>query len=382
MSTLPYGSWPSPITAAQVVAAGSTPTGVWAEGDTTWWSETRPAEGGREQIVRLDPDGTTSDVMPPGFDVRTRVHEYGGGAWWVHDGTVFAVHAVDQRLYRVGAPTPADPAPAAVPITPEPPAPQSLRYADGVVTADGRWVVCVRERHEGPDPATDVHNELVAVPTDGSAAPHLLLPDDAAPHDFVASPRISRDGRQLAWITWDHPDMPWDAAALWLGRLAEVDGRLRVLDARREAGQPGESLMTPAWGRHGRLYVISDRSGWWNVHRVDGVDHLEPLDPRASEVGWPMWRLGGGCLAVTSDGTLVAATTTPEGAALLLEIDDPGPTATHSDNDSATVRERPIDGRTGVRTLCCAGNRVVALVDNATRGPEIVAVRLDGTSSG
>jgi dipeptidyl aminopeptidase/acylaminoacyl peptidase len=317
-STAPYGSWSSIVTVADVVSGGSVPTAVHAADGIVWWSETRPDEGGREAVVRRDADGTVHDVLPQGMNARTAVHEYGGGAWWVHDETVYAASWDDQRLYRI------DPAHDPAPITPEPPAPRAWRYADGRVAPDGRWVVCIRERHEGPDVGIDVHNELVAIRTDGSEPPVVLFADS----DFVATPRISRDGRQLAWLAWNHPNMPWDATELWVGRLSEVDGDLHLLDPRREAGGAGESLVQPEWGRHASLYVCSDRSGWWNVHRVDGVDRLSPVVSVDAEVSLPAWLLGQSRYLVTADGTVVTAhddgldavlTSVPENGATVTE---------------------------------------------------------------
>jgi dipeptidyl aminopeptidase/acylaminoacyl peptidase len=294
-SVRPFGSWPSIVSAHDVVGGASVPTAVQAGNGIVWWSETRPAESGREAIVRCDGDGTLHDVLPAGFNARTRVHEYGGGAWWVHDETVFAASWDDQRLYRL------EPGHEPVAITPEPATPHSWRYADGRVTPDGRWVVCVRERHEGPDVATDVHNEIVALPTDGSADPVVLFSDT----DFVAAPRISRDGRQLAWLAWNHPNMPWDATELWVGRLDIVDGIAHLADPRREAGGAGESLVQPEWGRHASLFVSSDRSGWWNVYRVDGIDRLTPVVSVDAEVSLPMWVFGQSRYVVRADGTVL-----------------------------------------------------------------------------
>jgi dipeptidyl aminopeptidase/acylaminoacyl peptidase len=296
MTVVPYGNWPSPLTPAEVVGAASQPTSLHAAGGTLWFSETRPQEGGREAIVRVDPDGAAHEVLPADFDARTAVHEYGGGAWWVHNGTVFATSWHDQRLYRI------EPGGPPVPITPAPPRPRAWRYADGRLTPDGRWVICVRERHEGTT-SGEVHNELVAFPADGSAAPSTIH----AGRDFVAAPRVSRDGRQLAWIAWDHPNMPWDSTELWLGRLSEDAGALQLLDARREAGSGEESLVQPEWGRHNTLYVCTDRSDWWNVHRVDGIDALHPILPVDAEVSLAPWTFGQSRYVVLRDGTVVAA---------------------------------------------------------------------------
>ena len=190
--------------------------------------------------------------------------------------TVFMTNFADQRMYRLDV---GDPQP--LPVTAPPPTAQAWRYADGRLTSNGRWV-CVRERHEGSDPAQGCVQRAGRTARDGRTPPHVIV----SGRDFAA-PRISPDGRQLAWITWDHRNMPWDGTELWLGRVAVRDGVLRVEDARRMAGGPDESLMEPVWGRHGSLFVISDRTGWWNVHRVDGTDRLTNLDPADREVGGP-----------------------------------------------------------------------------------------------
>ncbi len=347
----PYGSWPSIVTAADVVAGDSTPTSLHAVEGVLWWSETRPQESGREAIVRRDPDGSVHEVLPAGFNARTAVHEYGGGAWWVHSGTVFVSSWADQRLYRI------DPGSDPVPITPEPPEPRSWRYADGRVTPDGRWIVCVRERHEGPDPGRDVHNELVVLPTDGSAEPRVVFSGS----DFVAAPRISRDGRQLAWLAWDHPNMPWDSTQLWVGLLEESGGVLTLSGSRREAGSGGESLVQPEWGRHAALYVCSDRSDWWNVHRVDGLDKLTPIDPVEAEVSVPAWVFGQSLYVVLPDGTVVAAH--PDGLdTILTSVPERG--APHSQRfEGLHVSELAFDG-----------DRLVGIVSFPDRPAEIRAL--------
>jgi dipeptidyl aminopeptidase/acylaminoacyl peptidase len=347
----PHGSWPSIIAAADVVAGGSAPTALHAGDGVVWWSETRPHESGREAIVRRDAEGRLREVLPDGFNARTAVHEYGGGAWWVHRGTVFACSWDDQRLYRI------DPGGDPVPVSPEPPSPRAWRYADGRVTPDGRWIVCVRERHEGPDPASDVHNELVVLPTDGSAEPRVVF----AGSDFVAAPRISRDGRQLAWLAWDHPNMPWDSAELWVGLLEESEGTLRVRDARREAGSGGESLVQPEWGRHGTLYVSSDRTDWWNIHRVDGVDTLTPIDPVAAEVSVPAWVLGQSRYLVLPDGTVVAAH--PDGLDTILDYVPEG----------AAPHSQRLPGL-HVTSIAFDGVRLVGMVSFPDRPAEIRAL--------
>jgi dipeptidyl aminopeptidase/acylaminoacyl peptidase len=282
----PYGSWRSPIAARSLVADGVRLSEPWLmPGGSTLWLENRASEDGRGVVVHRAPDGTRADVTPTGFNVRTRVHEYGGGAWLpVGDAVVFS-RFDDQRLYRVG------PGGAPEPITPEPPVPAGLRYADGRATPDGRLIVCVRESHQG----ADVVNDLVVLPADGSAPPRVI----AAGHDFYASPRISPDGTRLAWLQWDQPRMPWDGTELLVAPLA-ADGTLG--EPERVAGGPEESLWQPEWSADGALHFVSDRGGWWNLHRAPDTAILA----EAAEYGFPQWLFGGSTYAFAADGTIWA----------------------------------------------------------------------------
>ncbi|HEY4625444.1 MAG TPA: hypothetical protein VIH01_05460 [Blastococcus sp.] len=226
VSSLPYGSWPTPITSELVVRAAARLGEVAVDGDDVWWSESRPTEGGRSVIVRRSADGTLTDVLPPPWNARTRVHEYGGGAWTVSGGTLWFTEFSDQRVYRV------DPGGSPVAVTPEPEVAAGVRYADLQATAEG--LLAVRETHpEGGSPA-DVVNELVRLGPDGSAETLVSGPD------FVSDPRLAPDGETLAWLQWNHPDMPWDAAQLV---VRAADGTEHVM-----AGGTGESVVQPVWG--------------------------------------------------------------------------------------------------------------------------------------
>ena len=239
----PYGSWKSPIT-AELIARGAVGLGFpELAGDAVYWLELRPAEGGRYVIRRLS-GRETVDVTPSGFNARTRVHEYGGGAYLVHEDSVFFSNFEDQRMYRQDGG--GDP----YPITQEPDTQAALRYADGRLTPDGRLVVCVRESHDGEQ----VLNELVAFPSDGPQWQRAVVSGS----DFYAFPRISPDGHQLAWISWDHPRMPWDGTELW---VADLSGAGEVGEPRLVAGGPTESVLQPEWSPDGALYFVSDRTG-------------------------------------------------------------------------------------------------------------------------
>jgi dipeptidyl aminopeptidase/acylaminoacyl peptidase len=268
----PYGSWRSPIT-ADVIVAGVLHLGQAAlDGDDVYWTEGRPTEGGRCVIVRRGPDGSTSDVTPAPFNVRTRVHEYGGGAFAVSDGTVYFSNYDDGRLYRQregGAPEP---------ITPE----GALRYADIVVDRRRARLICVREDHT--DVGRQAVNTLVAVPLDGSRAPEVLV----GGHDFYSSPRPSPDGARLAWLGWNHPNMPWDGCELW---VADVTAGGSVERRELVAGSTEESIFQPEWSPDGILHLVSERTGWWNLYRWrDG--RVEPLCPMSAEFGKPQWVFG------------------------------------------------------------------------------------------
>ena len=272
-TTAPYGSWASPITADLVSTEGNVQFGyVDVSDDGVYWTESRPDESGRTALVFKPRDGEPVDVVPPAFNVRTRVHEYGGGAWFRHGEIVFCSSFDDSRLYRIEHPG-AEPRP----ITPQPPQPHGLRYADGRVFADGRLIVCVRETHGEGEPV----NELVVLPTDGSEEPRVI----AAGRDFYAAPRPSPDDAWLAWLAWDHPHMPFEATDLCVAELA-ADGS--ISNDRRVAGSDQESIFQPEWGPEGDLYFVSDRTGWSNLY-VERDGKVEALTSEEAELGYPMW---------------------------------------------------------------------------------------------
>jgi dipeptidyl aminopeptidase/acylaminoacyl peptidase len=285
METLPHGTWPSPITPAMLTTAPAQFADVWADGDTTVWLEARPAEGGRMQLVRQLADGSRHDLLPEGFNARSSAHEYGGGAVLVDDGVVWFVNFADQRLYVLGA----DGSPVA--LTPDPATPRALRWADMRRSPDGEWIVCVMERHDGEH---DVRNELVALRALEPSEPTVLY--SAA--DFVMSPAFV-DGRRLRWISWEHPNMPWNRTRL---HEAAFDSATGTLGSPAVVLADGDALMQPV-GEH----VVSDRTGWWNVWRIDANGAATPLAPVDAEVGGPAWVFGERDHVVLPDGTPVFA---------------------------------------------------------------------------
>ncbi|MBV8186495.1 MAG: S9 family peptidase [Alphaproteobacteria bacterium] len=279
MVASPYGSWTSPITSDLVVAETIRLDQVALDGDAIYWTESQPKKQGRTFVYRAASSGEPEAVTPDdasAFNVRSRVHEYGGGAFVVQDGTVFFSNFADQRLYRQDAgDAPRPISPAATPAS-------ALRYADGVIDRQRRRLICVHEDHTGSGHAV---NALVSL--DLSAAHH----QERAPkplvtgNDFYATPRLSPDGARLAWLTWNHPDMPWVAAEAWVGEI-QADGM--VTKARRIAGGPDEAVFQPQWSADGDLWFVSDRTGWWNLYREhDGA--IEPMAPMDAEFGQAQW---------------------------------------------------------------------------------------------
>jgi dipeptidyl aminopeptidase/acylaminoacyl peptidase len=298
----PYGSWRSPISPADVARGGRRLGGAALAADgAVWWAEGRPAEGGRSALMRRPAGGEPEEVTPAGANVRTRVHEYGGGAWKLL-GPELVVYTdfADQRLYRL------EPGGEPVAITPEPDRPAGLRYADFEPTPDGRTIFCVREVHDdGPEP----ENEIVELSLDGSMHTAVV----AAGRDFYSSPRVSPDGLWLCFLCWDHPNMPWDGTELWVTPAHDPDG------GRPLAGGAKESIFAPAWDSQDRLRFVSDGDGWWNLYRTVAdlgapaadrdLPPIEQLSAERADLGYPQWVFGMQTHVELEDGTLVVVRT-------------------------------------------------------------------------
>jgi len=267
----PYGAWRSPVTGDLIVSESIGLADPVFDGEDVYWLEMRPSEGGRYVLVRQTPDGGTADATPPPFNVRTRVHEYGGGSFLVRDRIVYFVHYSDQRIYRIA------PGEDPTPLTPA----DGERYADFRLDPDRNRLLCVREDHgAGGGPP---RNTLAAVSLTDGAATHL-----AEGNDFYSSPRLGPDGTRLCWLTWNHPNMPWDGTELW---MAELDGDGFPRAPEKVAGGPSESIFQPEWSPDGALYFVSDRTGWWNLYRFEGGETV-PVLPMDAEFGLPQWVFG------------------------------------------------------------------------------------------
>ena len=302
--------------------------------------------------MRCSPEGTIHDVTPAPFNVRSRVHEYGGGAYFVHKNTVFFSNFRDQRLYRQ------DEEKVPEPVTPAPEIAAGCRYADGRVTPDGERIVCVRETHkEGREPV----NEIIALAADGSSPPNPI----ASGRDFYSSPRISPDGCSIAWTAWDHPRMPWDGTELWVAHLTP-DGS--ISGGRLVAGGPEESIFQPEWSPEGILHWVSDKTDWWNVYAEQGGIVVARTKKRA-EFGLAQWQFGLSRYAFLSGGR-IACLYSQDGSGYL-GILEPG-------KESMETLDLPYHSFGGLRGK--GGDELTFIAGSPSRPPEVVKMRVGDKS--
>jgi dipeptidyl aminopeptidase/acylaminoacyl peptidase len=379
----PYGSWPTPITSELVVRAAAGLGGVALDGDDVWWSEQRPDEGGRTQLVRARRGEPGIDALGEGWNARTAVHEYGGGAWWVRDGTVWFANWADQRLHVLPAAGGAATAPG--PITPEPEVARGDRWAHGDVTPDRRWIAVVREHHPaGGGGGAAVVNEIVVLDASGELAPRALVTGP----DFVADPRFSPDARRLSWLQWNHPDMPWDGTELCVADLRSTDIGPALQRAAVVAGRPdlapggagalggrGESIFQPRWAPDGTLWFSSDRSGWWNLYRwrpaapgAPGGGDIEPTVIMDAEIGMPQWVFGQSRYAFLDGDRVVFA----------YQRDGIDHLAVRASDGAVSDVDVPY---TSIASLTAAGDEAVLVGASVTAEPAVVRLRLDATGS-
>jgi dipeptidyl aminopeptidase/acylaminoacyl peptidase len=361
-----FGWWPSPFTAARV-----------ADGSSFFWLESRPEDGGRQVMVTDRGGGGRVDVSPATVSIRSRVHEYGGGAATVSGGVLYYVDQADQRWYRSSMGDALPP----VPLTPEPSPGSASRYADGMVTPSGAWMVSVEERH---DQAGTGHR-LVAVGTDGSQRMVLLVDTGG----FVAAPRPSPDGRYLAWVEWHHPNMSRDQSELWVSGLTESDAGITLADPHRVAGGDDVAVGQPRWCRDGSLVAVADGTGWWLPYRIP-ADRLEEGDAAVrlvdldAEFHAPDWVLGQATMVELPDGSLLCRMHR-EGRDHLVRLHPPDPA---SRTPAAAGGPPPRWELTEVDQPCISisgvaatadGRRIGVLGATATAGMGVYQVRADGS---
>ena len=343
-NVIPYGSWPSPISSDLIVrkGVGFGPTQITADG--VYWLESRANEGGRSVVVGLLADGT-ADLVPEGFNARTMVHEYGGGSYLVDGDVLYFANFSDQRIYRRDAGTPPRPITAA----------GDVRYADFAVDPTRARLICVREDHRVA--GRQAENTIVAIATDGDEFGQVLV----SGNDFYSTPRLSPDGRRICWLTWNHPNMPWDGTEIHVADIL-ADGSLGP--DQLVAGGPDESIFQPSWSPDGVLHFVSDRSGFWNLYalRQGGAENLQPLD---AEFGVPQWQFAMTTYAFIGPGRL-ACSYELDGVSHLAVLDEA----------QGTFAEIPLP-YTVIGSLSASGDRALFLAASPTERGAVVSLDLN-----
>ncbi len=296
MNTAPYGSWKSPISSDLIVSSSIRLGAIALDHGEIYWNEGRPTEGGRNVIMGYSDRGY-EEITPKNMSVRSQVHEYGGGEYLAEDGRIYFSNYSDRCIYRqVG-----DNAPQK--LTPE----NNYRYADFAWSRNYGRLICVCEDHTYPNTEDgEPTNSLVAISTSNGEDIQVL----GSGADFYASPRLSPQGDRLAWLSWNHPNMPWDGTELWVGDLVETgSGILTIENPQLVAGGIAESIFQPSWSPDGKLFFVSDRTGWWNLYAVDVKDlsSIQPLCNMEAEFGMPQWVFGMTTYGFAGDGTVICS---------------------------------------------------------------------------
>jgi acetyl esterase/lipase len=357
-TTSPFGSWPSPLDAASIAAEVKGLQELRAHGDNLYWLESRPAEQGRTVLMTRKPDGARQELTPAPYNVRSRVHEYGGGAYLPSDLGVFFVNFADQRIYWINGEQ----------IEPVTNNDTSLRFADFCLDVHRNRLICVTEQHSGGDePVNQLQSiELGDLRDNGENGALGRLAGVHSGHDFYAAPRMSSDGEQLAFICWDHPNMPWDGSQLHCATVTEtgsLTGEMVV------AGGASESVLQPEWLDDGALLFLSDANGFWNLYRFD-TSGLYCVMEDGVDYGAPAWLFGMRHYTVVSEQYIVTARQLPE--AELVLIDTLSGFATPIPNQLGATRH------SGLVTW---GTSIGCIADFGKRLPAIVAYPLDGSDA-
>jgi len=342
----PYGSWKSPISSDLIVSSSIRLGAIAIDGGYVYWNEGRPTEGGRNVIMRYDSEGNYREMTPATLNARSLVHEYGGGEYLVDDGRIYFSNFSDRCIYRkVGGGS-------CKPLTTE----TAYRYADFVWNRLYGKLICVREDHTaGGEPI----NTLVAVNTSNGEDIQVLVKGA----DFYASPCLNSMGDKLAWISWNHPNMPWDGTELWVADLVETEvGVISIQNPQLVSGGENESIFQPRWSPDGNLYFVSDRTGWWNLYRAAEDLTIQALAPMEAEFGLPQWVFGMSTYDFTGDGKILCSYT--QHGKSHLAILDPA-------NFEAGLQEIALPF-TSISGIQCEGDRAVFHGGSATEPTAIV----------
>ena len=267
LTNMPFGSWQSPITSDLIVSKTISIGSILVERDNIYWLERRPQEQGRSVVVKFTASNKIQDITPQLYNVRSKVHEYGGGAFLVSAEAVYFSNYSDGRIYRQ---TNSNNPVALTPVS-------QRRYADIILDSQRNRLICVAEDHSNNQ--EEAVNTIVTIDLNTGEVNNLIQGDD-----FYTSPRLSRDGQQLAWISWNHPDMPWDSSYLW---VANVDDNGGLSATKLIAGGKEESICEPKWSSNGQLYFSSDRTNWWNLYRYNPDGEVEILLKMDAEFAYP-----------------------------------------------------------------------------------------------
>ena len=341
---IPFGSWKSPITTDMIVSRSIKLGEVTFDNEDIFWLESRATEGGRNVLVKRSADGQITDRTPQSLNVRTRVHEYGGGAFLIVEGTIYFVNFKDQRIYKQ-LPN-SDPEP----LTPE----NKYRYADFVLDCSNNRLISVCEDHSNPE--TEPQNTLVSIDLNTGEVNTLV-----SGYDFYSSPRLSHDGSNLAWISWNHPNLPWEGTELW---LADLDENGSLSQPIRIAGGCDESICEPRWSPDGQLYFSSDRMGWWNLYRYTRKRTVVPLFPLNGEFAYPHWVFGLSTYTFISAKTL-ACTFCQQGQWHLATLD--------TEKKQLTLLEIPY---TNITSIQAKDHQIVLTGEGPTKPTAIVHLNL------
>ena len=282
-----FGSWSSPISSDLIVNETVSLGQLSLDGEDIYWIEGRPSDGGRQVLVKRTPDGNTRDITPSPYSCRSLVHEYGGSAYLIADEFVYFSNYHDQRIYMQ------KPSEAPTPITPS----GDFRYADGVYDHKRNRIIYILEDHS--DSNRHPVNSLVSIDAEGIGDVQYLVTGN----DFYSCPRINPEATQLTWITWNHPDMPWDSTELWVADLTN-DGLLE--NSHMVFGGETNSILEPSWSPDGVLHFVSDTTGWWNLYKLQ-FGKVTPLWPLDGEFTRPPWSLGMSTYGYLSNDVLITA---------------------------------------------------------------------------